>query len=430
MPPMPTRLRRVARATCLVATLGAAAGVGTAGADELDALSLESATQADAPPAARPFRLFVEGALGHASRRYGLDDETLGRASVDFYWAPRLGEQWRAVLSNRLDYLDPAEPGWPHTVNSLREASVGWQDAAAEAGFDVGRVNYRLGPAYGFNPTDYFRDGSLRVVTSADPLSWRDNRMGTVMLRGQMLRGGWAATGVLAPKLDDERSTASFSADLGATNHTDRALVVVSSPTVGTTSGQGTLFYERGKGWQAGANATTLLTDATVGFVEWSGGRDVVWQPGAERDDLPVRTANRLAAGLTYTTPTRATLTLEVEYNGFAADPALWEADPVGGPRILGEYLTWALGRQDIAPKRAVLLYATQDGLLSKRLDLSGFLKWNADDSSRFLWLEARYRWPSVDLALQVQRADGSALSEFGAFVNRQIIQLLTTVYF
>jgi hypothetical protein len=424
--PMPTRLRRLARATCLVAALGA----GAAGADELDALSLESAPEAAASATVRPFRLFVEGALGHASRRYGLDDETLARASLDLYWAPRLGEHWRAVLSNRLDYLDPAEPGWPNTVNSLREASIGWQDAAAEAGFDAGRVNYRLGPAYGFNPTDYFRDGSLRIVTSADPLSWRDNRMGTVMLRGQLLRDGWAATGVLAPKLDDERSTASYSLDLGATNRADRALLVVSSPTVGSTSGQGTLFYERGKGWQVGANATTLLNDATVGFVEWSGGRDVVWQPGTARDDLPVRTGNRIASGLTYTTPSRATLTLEYEYNAFAADPALWESDPVDGPRVLGEYLNWALERQDIAPKRALLLYATQDGLLSKRLDLSGFLKWNADDASRFLWLEARYRWPRVDLALQYQRSDGSALSEFGGFVNRQVIQIVTAVYF
>jgi hypothetical protein len=254
--------------------------------------------------------------------------------------------------------------------------------------------------------------------------------MGTVMLRGQLLRDGWAATGVLAPKLDDERSTASYSLDLGATNRADRALLVVSSPTVGSTSGQGTLFYERGKGWQVGANATTLLNDATVGFVEWSGGRDVVWQPGTARDDLPVRTGNRIASGLTYTTPSRATLTLEYEYNAFAADPALWESDPVDGPRVLGEYLNWALERQDIAPKRALLLYATQDGLLSKRLDLSGFLKWNADDASRFLWLEARYRWPRVDLALQYQRSDGSALSEFGGFVNRQVIQIVTAVYF
>ncbi len=426
--PMPTRARRVARAACLVAALGAGGAV--LAADELDALALESAPEAAAGAAARPLRLFVEGALGNASRRYGLDDETLGRASLDVYWAPRFDDRWRAVLSSRLDYLDPAEPGWPNTVNSLREASIGWQDAADEFGFDAGRVNYRLGPAYGFNPTDYFRDGSLRVVTSADPLSWRDNRMGTVMLRGQVLRGGWAATGVLAPKLDDERSTASFSLDLGATNYADRALLVVSSPAVGTTSGQGTLFYERGKGWQVGANATTLLNDATVGYVEWSGGRDVVWQPATDSADFQVRSGNRIATGATYTTPTRATLTLELEYNGFAADPAAWESDPANGALVLGEYLQWALGRQDIAPRRAVMLYATQDGLLLKRLDLSGFLKWNVDDSSRFLWLEARYRWPRVDLALQYQRADGSALSEFGALVNRQAVQVLTALHF
>jgi hypothetical protein len=164
--------------------------------------------------------------------------------------------------------------------------------------------------------------------------------------------------------------------------------------------------------------------------VEWSGGRDVVWQPATDPADLPVRTAHRLAAGLTYTTPTRATLTLEYEYNGFAADPALWESNPVDGPRILGEYLAWTTSRQDIASRRGVLLYAQQDGLLSKRLDLSGFVRWNVDDGSRFLWLEARYRWPRVDVALQVQRAEGSALSEFGALEDRQVLRVVTALYF
>lgn len=91
--PMPTRLRCVAHAALLAAVLATATG---AGADELDALSLESAPQAEASLAVRPLRLFVEGALGHANRRYGLDDETLTRAPIDFSWAPRLGEQWRA----------------------------------------------------------------------------------------------------------------------------------------------------------------------------------------------------------------------------------------------------------------------------------------------------------------------------------------------
>jgi len=417
---------RAARAACLLVALGA----GAACADELGALVLQSAEPEEAPVATRSLRLFAEGALSHTSRRYGMGDKTMSRGSLDLYWAPRLGEQWSAVLSNRMDYIDPAEAEWPHVVNSLREASIGWQDVAAEASLDVGRVNYRLGPAYGFNPTDYFRDGSLRAVTSADPLSWRDNRMGTVMLRGQLLSNGWAVTGVLAPKLEVERSTASFAADLGATNRRDRLLLVVSSPTLGSTSGQGSLFYERGKGWQVGASATTLLTGAAIGFVEWSGGRDVVWRPGNERDALPIRSAHRVAVGVTYTTPTRANLTLEAEYNGFAADPVLWETDPVNGPRLLGQYLNWTLQRQDIAPRRAVLLYATQSGLMGNRLNLSGFLRWNADDGSRFLWLEARYRWPQIDLALQYQHTEGGALSEFGALATRQMIQVVLARYF
>jgi hypothetical protein len=33
-------------------------------------------------------------------------------------------------------------------------------------------------------------------------------------------------------------------------------------------------------------------------------------------------------------------------------------------------------------------------------------------------------------LALQYQRADGSALSEFGALVNRQAVQIVTALHF
>lgn len=427
-----TRMSTLRTLSAVVAGLFTLLAVPTAGADELDALALESAPESTAQAAERPLRLFLEGAVGRSSQRYGLSDETVRRASLDLRWAGRPAPGLRVALSNRLDHLEPEAPGYPSTVNSVREAFVGWQDALSRWGIDAGRVNWRLGPAYGFNPTDYFRDGSLRVVTTVDPLATRDNRMGTVMLRGQHLTDrGWATTLALAPKLDDDRSADSFSLDLGATNPSDRALLAVSTPSRGGASGQATVFYERGKGLQLGVSATTALSDAAVAYLEWSGGRDRVWQPGVEfAGDLPVRTRHRAAAGLTYTTTTRAELTLELQYNGFAADRALWRSDPVDGAAILGDYLLWVQQRQDLAPRRAVMLYAVQRSLLAKRLDLTGLLRWNADDGSRFLWLEGRYRWSHVDLALQYQRSTGAVLSEYGLSPGRQLVQVLAAYYF
>ena len=37
--------------------------------------------------------------------------------------------------------------------------------------------NLRFGPGYGYNPTDFFRDGSLRVLTTADPFALHEIRL-------------------------------------------------------------------------------------------------------------------------------------------------------------------------------------------------------------------------------------------------------------
>ena len=69
--------------------------------------------------------------------------------------------------------------------NNLGCLVLCWQPEGGSSIFDFGRINVRGGPGYGYNPTDFFRDGSLRVITSADPFALRQNRMGSVMLRAQ-----------------------------------------------------------------------------------------------------------------------------------------------------------------------------------------------------------------------------------------------------
>lgn len=418
----------VIAAWCLAALASSAA---VAASDDA-ALDLKPSADGSPKPASdRSFRLFGELAVGRSSQRYDLPTEDARRASIDFSWSFRPFAQWRGTISNRLDDVHPVEAGSRSTLNSLREAYIGWQDEAGRQAFDIGRVNVRNGPAYGFNPTDYFRDGASRAVTTADPLALRENRLGTAMLRAQRLWDGGSLSVVIAPKLRDGPSQESFSIDLGATNHADRALLAVSAQPSDKVSVQLFAFHERHKGLQLGANATALLADSAVGFVEWSGGRDTDLLSVAIDPVAKVVTRHRAAVGLTYTTPSRLAVTAEFEYNGFAMDRARWDqAVAEQGIEPLGAYLYHVQQRQDIASRTALLVYLSQRDALIKNLELTGLVRYNAEDKSRFAWAEARYHWPRFDLALQVQANMGRANSEFGAVPGKRLVQVLAAFYY
>lgn len=397
------------------------------------ALDLVPTVEPAAQPAqARSLRVFGELAAGRLDQRYGLPSEDARRASLDLTWSFKPAPQWRGVLSNRLDDIHPVEAGGRSTLNSLREAFIGWQDEDGRLAVDFGRVNLRNGPAYGFNPTDYFRDGASRAVTTADPLALRENRLGTAMLRVQGLWDRGTVSLVLAPKLKDGPSRESFSADWGATNHSDRVLAALSLQPAGNVSLQAFAFHQRGRGLQLGANATTLIGDSTVGFVEWSGGKDAeLLSEALGPEDPRIVTRQRASLGLTYTTAAKLALTAEFQYNGFALNEAQWaDALATYGLEPLGAYLYHVQRRQDIASRKAAMVYASQRDAFVKNLELTALLRYNIDDRSRFAWAEARYHFPRVDVALQWQANLGRATSEYGAVPGKRLVQLLAAFYF
>ena len=399
-------------------------------ADDIDALGLTAAVE-QPQKAEQPVRAYAELAVGRIARRFGLAQEDARRLSIDFSATVRMGNGWRLAFSDRLDDIHPAETGTHSTLNSVREAYAGWQEEGGSAQLDFGRVNLRLGSAVAFNPTDYFREGANRAVTSVDPVALRENRLGTVMLRAQRLWTGGSFSVVLAPDLGPRPSDQPWSLDLGATNHSDRGLIAWNTQASERLSGQLVLYYERGKGVQLGASATALVSDAMVGYVEWSGGKDS--DPLREALGAPrsIDVRNRLAAGATYTTKNRLALTAEFEYNGFAANQSmLRDTRARSGNDAFGAYLFEIQRRQDIASRGAAVLYALQRDAGIKNLDLTALLRVNLDDSSRFVWTEARYRGPSFDLALQWQVYSGGPPSEYGALTQRSILQVLAAFYF
>jgi hypothetical protein len=420
----PSERRRVGRPALAAAALLLTLPLARAAGDD-DALNLQSAPVESAPVTAGSNRAMIEFALGHADRRQPPTSQTLYRASADLSLSSQLAPGWRGVLSDRFDALDPAEPDKDHALNSLREAYVSWSDARARWAADLGRVNVRLGTAYGYNPTDFFRDGSLRAYTTADPIALRHNRMGTVMLRGQHLWQGGSVSLAYSPKLADNPSGDAFSLDLGSTNSRNRGLLVLGLQASERVSGQFALYKDDGLNPQPGASLSALVSDAVVAYAEWSAGRepslaDRAW--GVSGHEV---SGNRFAAGFTFTAPTKTSLTFEVQGNGFALSQSDWDAAAATDPALLGAYLREAQRRQDLPSRRGWMVYASQPDLGLKNLDLTAFWQQNPGDGSHVAWLELRHHWARVELALQLQDNVGNSTSVYGILPERRSVQLL-----
>lgn len=391
-----------------------------------DALNLESAP-VEKTESPSNTKWSIEGSVANASQRYATDSIDSSRVSLDVLYSGRIGTGLRAVLSNRLDAIHATGAEADSQRNSLREAYLSWQPGGGDTVIDLGRINQRNGPGFGYNPTDFFRDGSLRVITSADPFALRQNRMGSVMLRAQQLWNGGSLSVAYSPKLADKPSIDTWDLDLGSTNNRDRAVITLGTQFSQSVNSQVLLYQESGLKPTLGANMTALLSDAAVAHLEWTTGTETALVNRVFGGTPSESTHTRFVGGVTYTTLSKTSFTLEYQYNGFALDSAGWGA--LGTAQQLG-YLRESLRLQELAPRQAYLLYVMQKGLWLKDLDLTGYVRFNGDDDSRLTWLELRHHWRNFDLTLQLQHNTGSAGSEFGILPDRRVVQALGTYYF
>ena len=397
---------------------------------EVDPLSLQGGPLSPAPSSTPEAKFFIEASVGQTAQRYGLSSQTPVRVTLDYAQSFKFGTDWRGTLSNRLDYVSPTEAGQPSSVNNLRELFVGRRFSAGSAALEIGRINLRNGPAYGYSPTDFFRSGSIRSATSDDPIALRDNRLGTVMLHYQLLEPGGSTSIAIAPKISSGPTDSGFNPDFGSTNNTNRLLFSYSRKFSGSASGQALVYVAERKGTQIGLNMTSLISDAAVVHLELTRGRDALAFELATVTQPRHAIRNRATLGATYTAPTSTSLTLEYEYNGFAPDAGEWSNLARGSTDQLARYLGSAQRQQDNAARRSWLAYVTQRDVGLKNLDVSAFVRLNPDDHSRLTWLELRYHWTNFDGALQWRAATGNELTEFGLQPKRETVQLLGTWYF
>ena len=427
MNPM-TIAKTAVRRAALILMAGAALSAQAADDDALDLQADAPATPAASTAAA--LRLMLEVAAQYAQRPAGQGSEDGHRVSLDLRWTRKLSDGWRLGLSDRLDDQHPVLSGLRSTRNSLREAYAGWQDAGGGRTLEAGRINLRHGPAYGYNPTDYFRSGATRSVITADPVAIRENRVGTFMLRGSQQWDSVGAALTWAPRLTrGAPSDEALTLDLGATNARNRVLLSINARASQRWSGEALLLHDSDLGTRLGANLTGLLTDAMVLHAEWSTLQTPSLLDQALGAGRPRQREQQAAIGLTWTMPGGMAVTAEAEYNGAGLDRAGWHAlyQQVGAPvRLFAK----TQGDQELASRRAWLLYATQKSVLVKQLDLTGFIRRSAVDQSYLAWAELRYHWPRFDAALQWQTSSQHMPTEYGSLPYRRAVQLLGNFYF
>jgi hypothetical protein len=302
--------------------------------------------------------------------------------------------------------------------------------ALPDALVDIGRINVRSGVAFGYNPTDFWRSGAVRQVDSIDPDSLRVNRLGSVMLRGQTLWSSGSAIVMASPRLADAPSNGPFSLDLGATNGRNRWSLGVSQRLASNFTPQVLVYSDAQGGVQSGLNATYLVNSATIAYVEWSAGRSTTLLAQSVGRQQPEAFASRLATGVTYTTPFRLSVTFEYEANSAAPGRLQWSQVRYGPALPFQQYLEFVSDQQDLPTRHAVFTYAQVPDLGWRHVDAAAFSRLDLEDHSRTDWLEARYHWPKVDLALQVQHDVGSTQTALGASPQRRVVQLLFDYYF
>jgi hypothetical protein len=414
-------------ATALVLLASGVVSVATAyasGDADLDALTLaDTANSTVSKPS------HWRGAFELAAANYGVARQTREktgndtvRAGASISYDGALGSGWHAVFSNRIDM------GWrgtASTIDTWKEGYVSWQPAQSIV-VDAGRVNLREGVSSGFNPTDFFKANALRSIVSIDPASLRENRLGAVMLRAQMLWAGGSLNALVSPRLADRTSGAALSPDLGATNRQWRYMIGGTQRLFEGFAPQWLVYGGAGTSPQIGVNATALLDDATVAFVEYAGGRG---QALADEPRAGERFHSRLSTGVTRTFPGKVSVTLEYDYDGLSADRSTWHA--LGSdPARYGAYRE-AVGRtQELTTRQSLFAYVTWEDAIVRHLDATAMGRYDLVDHSAFTWLEARYHWSRTDLAVQWQTDYGGPHTVYGAAEQAELLQAIVTFYF
>jgi hypothetical protein len=334
------------------------------------------------------------------------------RTSLDGRWQWDLGHDVSATFSDRMDLFERNGQDFgtgTTAANDLREAYMTWE-AAPRVYLEAGRINLRNGVALGYNPTDFFRAGTLIDQATADPSALRENRLGTVMLHAQQVADWGAVSLAYAPKLYDPTRLgladyAPLDPHIDRTNASDRLLLTLHRD-IGDVAPE-LLVYHDGAQTRLGSNISVPVGQQVIAYAEWSGGpqrRQIAEAVayGIRTGTLPATTPvlpagdngwsfqNDVAAGFSWTGESKLTINLEYIFHEAGmtrGDWQRWFALGHGSATLAG--LMWyergyAADQQVPVARQQMFLRATLPDAIARDVDLTGLTFVSLDDGSAY----------------------------------------------
>jgi len=266
------------------------------------------------------------------------------RTSLDLDYSWQFAEKFRLSLSNRLNAIAGNAitfPSGENARNDFREGYLSWE-LFPRTFLEAGRINLRNGVALGYNPTDFFKPRTAVDIVSIDPSAIREDRLGSIMVKGQRIFSNGAVTLAFSPRVEKQSPLlitqhASFNPLFGQTNSHNRFLASLSY-NIADLNPQALVFIDDA-GTHIGANISRVMSPSIVAYAEWSGVREETLTkrgvtfgedtgslpPGAPllpQTDAGKNFQNDLALGASWTSSFNLTINLEYHFHqaGFGAE--------------------------------------------------------------------------------------------------------------
>lgn len=367
-------------------------------------------------PAMFDGKTYLEFATNLSRKRVGGSDPS-GNAALDANLSKKIGNGLRVAVNGRLDLDLSPGAGISHSNLGLTLREVLFSGNMEGWSVDLGRMLVRDGVALGFNPTDFFRTGSLLVRRTEDLARLRESRLGVVGARLAHQSALGQLSFLAAPGLTSPTVPAWYSPRWGATNDNENQYYFKYTPP--TWNGLYTnlvLHRIAGGTTSVGLNASNNIGQSIVSYLEFAATRETSITDVALANTTNGKRRLKLAWGGSYTTETGQTFTAEYNFNGGGMRRAEWDGVWQG---LAGADLGAALGeagrRLDPATRHSLLVLVAWERFSTRDDDLSCLLKGSLVDRSGIGFCEWVLRKPHSEFAISASRYFGSERSESGS---------------
>lgn len=334
----------------------------------------------------------------------------------------------------------------------INEAYASWQISPTLFA-DMGRINIKSGVANGFNPSDYFKVGSVLVRNTEDTSQLRDSRLGALLVRGQKLWDGGSLTLLISPEFNDnsnhwfsDKDTVGL--NLQKTNDRTRTMLKFTYRVSEDFSPE-FIYYNESDKHNFGLNISNALNNQWLAYAEWNVGkrRNLIDEALLEArksgyldpavtqqfsDDKGVRYLHQFAIGASYTSVSNITTNLEYHYNGAGLskiDAERWfeaGSNTRNSPVALAQLLSirgLAQTRGEPFGKQTLFLRSNWTDAGMDDLELTGLLITDLKDDSSLVQVGTVYR-PNAEitLSLRLARFHGERKSNYGSISYKQTI--------